>query len=123
MGKGTKISKVNNSEANLNEVQREWWAELKEVDIELYGLPDQKIGQIASPINMEPERLHLSVKAPAGIPAIEAALQKFCDVDMEAKVKYPKYAIAIEDRFLVIKPMEGQIVKGPTGKAVFVQKK
>jgi len=119
-----KTAKAANAEDNLTEQQKAWWNEIKERAIELYGLPNQIVGSYASPINMDPDSLYLSIKAPAAVPAIEEALAKLCDTDRANKLQYPKYTMSMAERYMVVKPNKGKIVKdAATGKMVFVASK
>ncbi|HUU88450.1 MAG TPA: hypothetical protein VMX17_11960 [Candidatus Glassbacteria bacterium] len=114
--------KVRNEEtpSNLTENQKIWWNEIKDLGIELYGLPDKKIGDIAKPINLRPTQLNLRVSAPAGIVAIEEALQKCCSIDGDTRAKITKYMMKVDAVFVLVKPSEGALQKTASGKYIFV---
>lgn len=118
-----KVTRAEAIEANLNEQQKEWWTGIKNRDIEIYGLKEKKIGDFASPMNMEPESLYLTVKAPAAVPAIELALANYLELDPVSKVRYPKFSMEMADKYLVVRPTEGKIIKNENGKYAFVKNK
>jgi hypothetical protein len=116
-----KITKVDPNEANLTDQQKEWWNEIKNHELEIYGLADQHIGDYAKPMNMEPDSLYLTIKAPAAVPAIETALSSLTEIEPTEKIRIPKFSFNMSDKYMVIKPSEGKIVKGANGKSVFIQ--
>ena len=114
--------KVRNEEKpdNLTDDQKTWWNEIKELGIELYGLPDKKVADIAQPVNFRPTHLNLRVSAPAGVVAIEEALQKYCTIDPATRAKVTKYMMKVDAVFVLVKPSEGALQKTGSGKYVFV---
>jgi len=65
------------------------WNEIKDKDLEMFALPEQKIHQHAAPTVVEPSKLYLLTKASAALPAIETAVGK-------------KYNVERVDRYVVV---------------------
>jgi len=106
--------------SKLTDEQKKWWTEIKDLGIELYGLPDKKIEDIANPINLRPTQLNLKINAPAGIVAIEEALQKFSSIDKKTGARITRYMMTVDAKFVLVKPSEGSLQKTGSGKYVFV---
>jgi len=112
--------RVKKDSDNLTDDQNKWWQEIKRLPIELYGLSDRAVENVATPVNINPKQLNLRVSAPAGIVAIEQALQGFFVVEPTVGVKMPKYMMTTDAMFVLIKPSEGTLQKTASGKYVFV---
>lgn len=107
-------------EATLTEDQKNWWTTIKTQKLDIYGLKDQMVVDYATPMNMDSDSLYLTVKASAAVPAIETALAECLAVDKATKAKYPKFSMDTVDKYIVIKPTKGKVVKGADGKLSFV---
>ena len=104
----------------LNENQKQWWNDIKDLQIELYGLSDRHISDVASPCNLLPSQLNLKVTAPAGIVAIEQALAQFRERDPNTRAVVAKYMMKTDAGFVLVKPTEGTLKKTGSGKYIFV---
>jgi hypothetical protein len=105
---------------NLTDDQKTWWNEIKDLGIELYGLPDKRVSDIAEPVNLRPTQLNLRISAPAGVVAIEEALQKFCSIDPDTRARIMKYMMKVDGKFMLVKPSEGALQKTASGKYMFM---
>jgi len=65
------------------------WNEIKDKNIEVFALPDQKMHQYATPSPIEPSKLYLLVKATSVLPAIETAVGK-------------NYTVELADKYVVV---------------------
>ena len=52
------------------------WEKLKNVELDLYALPDQTLEKTAQRVNLAPDKLHLKTKAPALLSALDSAATK-----------------------------------------------
>lgn len=114
------VAPVMSVEDTLTEEQKNWWKTIKAQKLEIYGLKDQTVADYATPMNMDSDSLYLTVKASAAVPAIEMALTGCLEVDKTTKAKYPKFSMDTVDKYIVIKPAKGKVVKGADGKLSFV---
>ncbi|HWZ23231.1 MAG TPA: hypothetical protein VNW06_11290, partial [Cytophagaceae bacterium] len=64
----------------------EIWNHIKNVQLEMFALPNQTVSLYCQPIVVEPTKLYLKYKAAAVYPALETALQKLYTVEMVNKL-------------------------------------
>ena len=115
----SKVNTMVNDEDQLTEEQKGWWNELKSLRIDIYGFSDQELCKFAQPINIDSDSLFLMVKAPAVSPALEVSLRTVVTEDPVSKVRYPKFSMKTEDKYAVIFPTKGKILKDAGGKFFF----
>lgn len=117
-----KINSVNvgKDDDGLNEQQKTWWKEISALSVDIFGLSDKIVGDFAKPLNLDKDALYLMVSAPAAVPAIEIAIEKLFELERTHRIQISKYHFSMEGKYLVIKPNEGDIVKGAGGKPIFV---
>jgi hypothetical protein len=65
------------------------WDQIKELPIDMFSLPNQKVWQHCTPVSIEPSKLYLITKASATLPALESSLNK-------------KFMVEQVDRFVVV---------------------
>ena len=65
------------------------WDEIKNKNIEIFALPDQKIHQHATPAPVEPSKLYLLTRATSALPVIETAVGK-------------KFVVELVDKYVVV---------------------
>ncbi len=65
------------------------WDEIKNKNILMFALPDQKVHQYCKPVMVEPNRLYLLTTASAVLPSLEHALG-------------PKYVVELLDKYTVV---------------------
>lgn len=108
--------------AALNENQAKWWEDVKKLKINLYGMQNQAIGKVTSPVNLNKNILHLVLNAPGAVVSIEEAIAAHVqEVVFEKKsFSVPKYTMKAEGRYILIKPTEGSMQKNESGNIVFV---
>lgn len=70
-------------------VAGEIWSEIKEKDIEMFGLPNQTVQLHVKPVVVDPEKLYVTLNSSAVLPSLEVALGK-------------KYTVELVDRFVVV---------------------
>jgi len=61
------------------------WEEIKHVELDLFGLPDQTIEKNCTPLNITPDKLYVTVPASAIFAALDVALAKNFDVEQVGK--------------------------------------
>ena len=93
--------KKTETEVQLTEAQQKIWNDIKNLDVEWYGLPDQKVENICTPINIDPEKLFVNLKGPASLVTIEKALYQITTFGWDGK-KVVKYVIEQKERFGLI---------------------
>lgn len=62
------------------------WLHIKDIRLDMFGLPPQTISKYCSPIPADPNKLFLSYKVGAVLPAMESSLASVYDVEL-----YDKY--------------------------------
>lgn len=70
-------------------VAGEIWDEIKDKEIEMFALPDQKVHMHVHPINIEPTKLYLVLNSSAVLPSLEVALGK-------------KYVVELVDKYVAV---------------------
>lgn len=65
------------------------WEEIKDVQLEMFSLPDQTVSKYCKPITVEPTKLYVTNSVQAVYPALENALGK-------------KFTIELAQKFIVI---------------------
>ena len=61
------------------------WDEIKEKTIEMFALPDQKVSDHCTPVNIEPSKLYLRTKSSAVLPSLEVSCGKKFTVELVDK--------------------------------------
>jgi hypothetical protein len=67
------------------------WDEIKDLTIEMFALPNQKVHQYCSPVTIDPSKLFLLTSAGSVLTALEAVVK-------------PKYVVERQERFVVVTP-------------------
>ena len=65
------------------------WDDIKDLKIEMFALPDQRVHQYCKPVTIDPAKLFLVASAGSVLPSLEAAIA-------------PKYVVEKQDRFLIV---------------------
>lgn len=65
------------------------WNELKDKQIEMFTLPNQKVSDYCEPFNVEPSKLYLTARSMAVYPALEAACGD-------------RFVVSLVDRFISV---------------------
>ena len=68
----TSRTKVDTS--NISDETKAIWDEIKDVEIDIYGLKDQVVNQHARPVMIDPSKCYLEISAGAVLPAIEGSI-------------------------------------------------
>lgn len=66
------------------------WDEIKNLPIQMFGLPDQYVLQHVTPIPVEPSVLYVTIRSSATLPSLEAAVA-------------PAFVVELVDKFVIIK--------------------
>lgn len=74
---------------SLDGVAAEIWNEIKDREILMFSLPDQRVHQHVLPIKVEPSKLYLRTASPAVLPSLETALGA-------------KYKVELVERFVTV---------------------
>jgi|SRR5579885_1059819 len=61
------------------------WNEINGLNIDMFGLSHQKVNQYCQPVNIDPNKLYLSYKVGAFLPALETLLASKYDVELMEK--------------------------------------
>lgn len=85
-------------DVNLTEAQLKIWNDIKDENIEMFGLPNQLVSQYCDPKNIEPDKLYLIIKGPAVIVGLESVLLKV----KKNKSQTPKYKFEQKTKFVVV---------------------
>jgi hypothetical protein len=67
------------------------WDEIKDLRIEMFALPDQRVHHYCKPVTIDPSKLFLLSTAGSVLPSLEAAVS-------------PKYVEEKQDRFIIVTP-------------------
>lgn len=65
------------------------WEEIKNLPIQMFGLPDQTVAMHVNFIPVEPSKLYLTIRSTAALPSLEAAIA-------------PKFAVELADKFVIV---------------------
>lgn len=65
------------------------WSEIKDLRIEMFALPDQRVHMYCKPVSIDPNKLFLLASAGSVLTALELVVA-------------PKYTVEKMDRFLVV---------------------
>ena len=74
-----------------NTLANKIWEEIKNLKIDMFALPNQRVHNYCKPISVDPDKLFLIPTAWAVLPVLEQLLN-------------PKYIVDKQDRFLIISP-------------------
>jgi hypothetical protein len=66
------------------------WDEIKNLSIQMFGLPEQYVLQHVTPISVEPSALYVTIRSTATLPSLEAAIA-------------PAFMVELADKFVIIK--------------------
>lgn len=61
------------------------WEEIKDVQLDLFGLPDQTVQKNCTPVPVEDSKLYLLIPVSAAYPALDVALSKNFTIEMVGK--------------------------------------
>jgi hypothetical protein len=61
------------------------WNEIKDRNIEMFALPDQKVSDHCTPINIEPSKLYLRTRSSSVLPSLETSCGKSFVVELVDK--------------------------------------
>lgn len=53
------------------------WNEIKDVQLDLFSLPNQTVAKHCNPLPIDPSRLYVTIAATAALPALDIALPNF----------------------------------------------
>jgi hypothetical protein len=73
------------------------WGEIKDLPIQMFGLPGQTVAMHATPIAIEPSKLYLTIRSSATLPSLEESIKA-------------KYTVELVDRFVVVSPIPSPLV-------------
>jgi hypothetical protein len=65
------------------------WDEIKNLPIEMFGLPSQTVAQHCTPVSVDPNRLFLTIRSTATLPALETTLGT-------------KFTVELADKFVIV---------------------
>lgn len=67
------------------------WEEIKDLKIEMFALPDQRVHHYCKPISIDPAKLFIIPTVGSFLPALEAVIT-------------PKYVVEKQDKYLLVSP-------------------
>jgi hypothetical protein len=65
------------------------WDEIKDRDIEMFALPNQKVNMHCHPVTIEPSKLYLLTNSSAVLPSLELAIGR-------------NYVVELVDKFVIV---------------------
>lgn len=74
------------------------WEVIKNVTLDIFALPNQKVHDYFTPISVEPSKLYLQYKVSAALPALEESLHKR---HVEGILSM-KFVVSTTDRYVVV---------------------
>lgn len=75
----------------------EIWNEIKDLNIEMFALPGQKVDMHCTPVPADPTKLFLLTNSSAVLPSLEAAVNK------DAKGNFQnRFVVELADRFVTV---------------------
>lgn len=83
-----KIDSVSTEKSNSDKI----WEHIKNMNINMFALPAQKVSDYCTPVQVEPTKLYVTLRVPAALPVLEEMLGK-----KYVFVRHDKW-ITIEDR-------------------------
>jgi hypothetical protein len=60
-------------EVKMKTEAQQIWEEIKDRNIEMFSLPNQKVNNYCKPVEVEPTKLYLYIKAEAVLPSLEVS--------------------------------------------------
>lgn len=89
------------------------WEEIKDLPIQMFGLPNQTVELHATPFEVDPHRLFLTIRSSAVLPSLESTLAEYTDkMDMVAKkvadvqhtvpINHSRFTVELADRFVIV---------------------
>lgn len=86
----TKLSPQINEVAVLPKTEaQKIWEEIKDLPIQMFGLPDQTIVMHANPVTVEPSKLYLVIRSSAALPSLEESIKG-------------KFSVELADKFVIV---------------------
>ncbi len=64
------------ADVELEGESKKIWDEIKNVQLDLFSLPDQTVAKYCNPLPIDPNMLYITITATAVLPALETALPK-----------------------------------------------
>lgn len=61
------------------------WDQIRNLPIQMFGLPDQIVAMHATPVQVEPSKLYVTIRSSAALPSLEAAVAPAFQVEMVDK--------------------------------------
>lgn len=61
------------------------WTEIRNLPIQMFGLPAQTVAQHCTFVPVEPTRLYVTIRSTAALPSLEAAIAPFFTVELADK--------------------------------------
>ena len=83
------------------------WDEIKDLPIQMFGLPGQTVAQHCNPVWIEPTHLYVTIRASAALPALETALKEHGDnvaavVKRSGGVNNSVFTVELADKFVIV---------------------
>ena len=73
------------------------WDEIRNLPIQMFGLPDQIIAMHVTPVPVEPSKLYVTIRSSATLPSLEAAVA-------------PAFQVELADKFVIIRRVPPPLV-------------
>lgn len=74
------------AQANANKTEaQKMWDEIKDLPIQMFGLPGQTVAMHANPIWIEPSKLYLTIRSTATLPSLEETIKGRFNVELVDK--------------------------------------
>jgi hypothetical protein len=66
------------------------WSEIKDLPIDMFGLPNQFVSMHCTFVTVEPSQLYVTIRSSATLPSLEAAVA-------------PHFVVELADKFVIVK--------------------
>lgn len=76
------------------------WDAIKDREILMFSLPNQKVSQHVRPVLVDPDKLYLLLNSTAVLPSLEEAVSK-----SDSKRGISAYSVELADRFVIVTPI------------------
>jgi hypothetical protein len=89
MSKKTDTNETNNETESVATEAQKIWDEIKNLQIQMFGLPEQTVSHHCTPVSVEPSKLYLVTRSSATLPSLETSIG-------------PGFVVELADKFVIV---------------------
>jgi len=98
--------KASNAETTKTEAQL-IWDEIKDLPIQMFGLPNQTVELHCTPVAIEPTHLYVTIRSSAVLPALETSLKEYADnvsavMKKSGGINNSVFTVEMADKFVIV---------------------